>query len=490
MSLNGKLLDKDHLQYFWQQIKLKFATAAQGTKADSAVQTIKINSTTQTKTDGVVNLPAYPTKSSLGLGNVDNTSDLNKPISTAVAASQASQDAEIAVIANAGAKNLLEIIETSQTKNDVTFSINRDGSVSLKGTANSGTTFALNDQMMLQHGQYILSGIVPSNVYLTARSRSSTNYSVTRNNSEIRIDDDIFYVYIYIASGTTLDNVVINPMLRPAAITDPTFQPYALPNPTLTPAAIKAVDEGAKNLLRNTASSQVVGGVTFTVNADGTIIANGTKTNNDWLYLSTGNSLAAGTYVLSSGLAPQSDTSLRLLITTADSLGSAIMSAEGTRQAHIKQLTSDYTGLYYAIRISSGTTVNNIVFKPMLCTASDWAISQKFVPYCPTNWELYETKAEKTEIHDLLSNITSSTITAYVDNLDKGHYTSFVVNNNLPADAPVADNMFIEIYIYSASTALIRAFPTNTAYVHQVFQKAKISGTWRDWYKFTGTAVT
>ena len=30
----------------------------------------------------IVNLPAYPTKTSLGLDNVDNTSDLNKPIST------------------------------------------------------------------------------------------------------------------------------------------------------------------------------------------------------------------------------------------------------------------------------------------------------------------------------------------------------------------------------------------------------------------------
>lgn len=37
------------------------ATSAQGTKADSAVQTIQINGTTQTKTNGVVNLPAYPT---------------------------------------------------------------------------------------------------------------------------------------------------------------------------------------------------------------------------------------------------------------------------------------------------------------------------------------------------------------------------------------------------------------------------------------------
>lgn len=38
-----------------------FATSAQGTKADSAVQTIQINGTAQTKTNGVVNLPAYPT---------------------------------------------------------------------------------------------------------------------------------------------------------------------------------------------------------------------------------------------------------------------------------------------------------------------------------------------------------------------------------------------------------------------------------------------
>lgn len=154
-------------------------------------------------------------------------------------------------------------------------------------------------------------------------------------------------------------------------------------------AGIGAVaNAGAKNLMRNTASSQVVGGVTFTVNADGTIIANGTKTNNDWFYLSTGNSLAAGTYVLSSGLAPQSDMSIRLLITTVDSLGSAIMSTEGTRQVQIKQLTSDYTGLYYAIRISSGTTVNNIVFKPML---RDAAIEDStYVPYAPTNRELYE----------------------------------------------------------------------------------------------------
>lgn len=60
-----------------------FASAAQGTKADSAVQKIKINGTEQPKTAGEVNLPAYPTKSSLGLDKVSNTADADKPVSTA-----------------------------------------------------------------------------------------------------------------------------------------------------------------------------------------------------------------------------------------------------------------------------------------------------------------------------------------------------------------------------------------------------------------------
>lgn len=145
---------------------------------------------------------------------------------------------------------------------------------------------------------------------------------------------------------------------------------------------------GAKNLFPITAVSQTIGGVTFTVNSDGTVTANGTKTNNDWLYLSTGNSLAAGTYILSSGLAPQSDSRIRLIITTGNSLGSAIMGTEGERQVHKKQLTSDYTGLYYAIRIESGTTVNNLTFKPMIRHAE--ITDSTYVPYAPTNRELYE----------------------------------------------------------------------------------------------------
>lgn len=155
-------------------------------------------------------------------------------------------------------------------------------------------------------------------------------------------------------------------------------------------ALVELVDAGAKNLLKNVMQSQTVGGVTFTLAQDGSITANGTKTNNDWLYLSMGNTLPAGSYVLSSGLEPQENSGVRVLVATADSLGAAIISTEGQNQVVKKTFSQSYSGLIYAIRISSGYTVSNLVFKPMLCTAEEWAVSQEFVPYAMSNAELTE----------------------------------------------------------------------------------------------------
>lgn len=86
-----------------------YATAAQGVKADSAVQSVKIG-TKEYKSGTTVTLPAYPTtlpasdvyawakaankptytKSEVGLGNVDNTADANKSVKYATSAGSAS----------------------------------------------------------------------------------------------------------------------------------------------------------------------------------------------------------------------------------------------------------------------------------------------------------------------------------------------------------------------------------------------------------------
>ena len=55
-----------------------YATAAQGTKAESAVQSVTVGGVEQNKTDGVIALPAYPTVNSLGAATAaDLTAHIN-----------------------------------------------------------------------------------------------------------------------------------------------------------------------------------------------------------------------------------------------------------------------------------------------------------------------------------------------------------------------------------------------------------------------------
>lgn len=322
-------------------------------------------------------------------------SSTNPVTSGGVWTDQQRQETEIGVVTNAGAKNLLKITESSQTKNGVTFSVNSDGSVFLNGTATSGTTFALNDQMGLQHGQYILSGIVPHNVYLTARSTSSTNYSVTQNNSETRIDDDINYVYIYVASGTTLDNAVIKPMIRPASITDSAFVPYAKTNRELTvaqdedrAALIAQVDGGAKNLLKITAASQTINGVTFTINDNQTVTCNGTASETVSFDIRIPTTVSGKTYFVSGcpigGATEKTYRQLIRDVTNQKNLGSDI--GDGLEV----KFPNPTENVVLRINIFAGYTANNLTFKPMLCTVADYKISPAYVPHRPSWQEMYD----------------------------------------------------------------------------------------------------
>lgn len=69
-----EILDELTKQDIIDKLEYTPATAAQGEKADSAVQAVAIDNVEQPKENGVVNLPAYPTKESLGLENVENKS--------------------------------------------------------------------------------------------------------------------------------------------------------------------------------------------------------------------------------------------------------------------------------------------------------------------------------------------------------------------------------------------------------------------------------
>lgn len=148
---------------------------------------------------------------------------------------------------------------------------------------------------------------------------------------------------------------------------------------------------GAKNLLPNNATSQTINGVTFTVNNDGSVTANGTATNNTSLTLhsytvSEFNEINAKALILNGCPAGGGRNTYRLDV---------ISNTETTK--NLEDIGSGITvpvnwfsegTISVRLRIGNGTTVNNLTFKPMLRLASD--PDDTYVPHAMTNRELTE----------------------------------------------------------------------------------------------------
>lgn len=137
---------------------------------------------------------------------------------------------------------------------------------------------------------------------------------------------------------------------------------------------------GGKNLLPNTYTTTTINGVTFTVNADGTVDANGTATaDTDFIMQTEPNFralLTSGTNYIINGCPSGGSTStyfMRLNVAGISDTGAG---------ANI-----NYTGQTlgnFSIRIVNGYTANHLLFKPMLRLAS--VADATFAPYsneCP-----------------------------------------------------------------------------------------------------------
>lgn len=73
--------------------------------------------------------PHEVTKVQIGLGNVDNTSDADKPVSTAARTEFIIDRNAISELIDSGTKNLLQTSCSSQTVNGVVFTVNDDGTI-------------------------------------------------------------------------------------------------------------------------------------------------------------------------------------------------------------------------------------------------------------------------------------------------------------------------------------------------------------------------
>ena len=129
----------------------------------------------------------------------------------------------------------------------------------------------------------------------------------------------------------------------------------------------KQETRSGKNLLKNTATTQTVNGVDFTVNEDGTVTANGTATNTSYIAVNSFSYVANQDYVLSGCPNSGSDNTYKMYsINTSTGAGHTNDYGEG---GAIK-VSADQVG-EIRIRIASGYTANNLVFKPMLVAGTE-----------------------------------------------------------------------------------------------------------------------
>lgn len=170
-------------------------------------------------------IPSGATGFCFNVRNADSTTPL--PLDTVGKISLTVNGKYVTPIKSHG-KNLLNNIATSQTTNGVTFTVNKDKSVTANGTTTANTELIIGT-LLADNGTHILSGC-PYNggtyglrlynrvTHVASDTGNGYSYNVT-NTSTLRVS-------IFIPSGVTLTNATFCPMIRLAEVTDDTYEPY------------------------------------------------------------------------------------------------------------------------------------------------------------------------------------------------------------------------------------------------------------------------
>lgn len=367
---------------------------------------VKGNAETAYRT-GNVNLTA----ANLGLGNVDNTSDANKPISTATQAALDSQQGQVNYNTNNGVKNQLITDNKSGTVTSygVTVTSNNDGTFTINGTnSNSGyTLIAMNlSDLSMRGGTGGINQITPKTIksnkvkfyaiglpsnlnFQLAKSTTVSADGVSVNtvsgSAVSNVIDITNYDYVWFRlvahANASYNNVVIKPMVVDASVEDTgDFVPYAEPNYQLTQKVDKALEQTGYNMLEITANTQTINGVTFTVDkVAGTITANGTATEYTAFFINMLD-MQAGNYL--SGC-PNGGSRNTYWIDAYDGKESGYKQYVDVGNGVAIPISDNYQ---VRIVVRYGQTLSNLIFKPMIVPAELAGVP--FQPYAKSNAEL------------------------------------------------------------------------------------------------------
>lgn len=174
---------------------------------------------------------------------------------------------------------------------------------------------------------------------------------------------------------------------------------------------------GAKNLIPYPyfdGISKTNNGVTYTVNDDGSITANGTATAASRFYLmsSSSSNIPNGNYIISDGDVGDSTSNVQVALWNGGTYTGVVYITNNGEKAFTLSDTPTRTGTSIYVSVTSGTTVSNLVFKPMIRFATD--SDATYQPYAKTNSEL---TAENQTLTNQLTNEVTTRATLGAHNL-------------------------------------------------------------------------
>lgn len=155
--------------------------------------------------------------------------------------------------------------------------------------------------------------------------------------------------------------------------------------------AIKALvnNPEPKNLLNLlSATTQTVNGITFTVNPDYSITFSGTASSTAFFSIPV--TIPPGSYYFTGMTETGGASSYRLELRSPTATGTVSLLNESTTPTAWGP-SSTYTG-YFNIRVASGTNIDPLEPKtvyPMISLRWKYNISSDYVPYAPSNMDLY-----------------------------------------------------------------------------------------------------
>lgn len=215
---------------------------------------------------------------------------------------------------------------------------------------------------------------------------------------------------------------------------------------------------GGKNKLPITASTKEVSGITYTVlkDSDNNVIgvrANGTATDNSYFYFIGGGAIALtlsnGNYKLN-GCTGGSASTYSLIARIKPSTW--VTNANGDTDIAVSDAGLDNI----AIRIMSGTTVNNVVFYPMirLATESD----ATFVPYsneCPiTGWSSAKVTRAGKNLIDGSKKYQETTNTVVIGAVDSESAFHFFKAGTYTISFKRTNGMAFGVFMYDQNTTI------------------------------------